>query len=64
MVEGKKIGVYGLMELGFGLDVGGMKIIVKRDGDYYILNGLKIFIINGGIVDIYVVFVLIDFELK
>ncbi|OPD52391.1 acyl-CoA dehydrogenase [Bacillus cereus] len=60
MAEGKKIGAYGLTEPGSGSDAGGMKTIAKRDGDHYILNGSKIFITNGGIADIYVVFALTD----
>ncbi|MBJ8201773.1 acyl-CoA dehydrogenase AcdA [Bacillus cereus] len=64
MAEGKKIGAYGLTEPGSGSDAGGMKTIAKRDGDHYILNGSKIFITNGGIADIYVVFTLTDPESK
>ena len=64
MAEGKKIGAYGLTEPGSGSDAGGMKTIAKRDGDHYILNGSKIFITNGGIADIYVVFALTDPESK
>ena len=63
MAEGKKIGAYGLTER-IGSDAGGMKTIAKRDGDHYVLNGSKIFITNGGIADIYVVFALTDPESK
>ncbi|WP_242216980.1 acyl-CoA dehydrogenase [Bacillus cereus group sp. BfR-BA-01380] len=62
MAEGKKIGAYALTEPGSGSDAGGMKTTAKRDGDHYILNGSKIFITNGGIADIYVVFALTDSE--
>ncbi|WP_459502020.1 acyl-CoA dehydrogenase AcdA [Bacillus sp. C1] len=64
MAEGKKIGAYGLTEPGSGSDAGGMKTTARRDGDHYILNGSKIFITNGGIADIYVVFALTDPESK
>ncbi|GAB6420213.1 acyl-CoA dehydrogenase AcdA [Bacillus luti] len=64
MAEGTKIGAYGLTEPGSGSDAGGMKTIAKRDGDHYVLNGSKIFITNGGIADIYVVFALTDPESK
>ncbi|MFJ6191176.1 acyl-CoA dehydrogenase AcdA [Bacillus thuringiensis] len=64
MAKGKKIGAYGLTEPASGSDAGGMKTIAKRDGDHYILNGSKIFITNGGIADIYVVFALTDPESK
>ncbi|HDR7792659.1 TPA: acyl-CoA dehydrogenase AcdA [Bacillus luti] len=64
MAEGTKIGAYGLTEPGSGSDAGGMKTIAKRDGDHYVLNGSKIFITNGGIADIYVVFALTDPDSK
>ncbi|MBO1624066.1 acyl-CoA dehydrogenase AcdA [Bacillus arachidis] len=64
MAEGKKIGAYGLTEPGSGSDAGGMRTTAKREGDHYILNGSKIFITNGGIADIYVVFALTDPESK
>ncbi|HDR4571318.1 acyl-CoA dehydrogenase [Bacillus cytotoxicus] len=64
MAEGKKIGAYGLTEPGSGSDAGGMKTTARREGNHYILNGSKIFITNGGIADIYVVFALTDLEAK
>ncbi|MGM9968648.1 MULTISPECIES: acyl-CoA dehydrogenase [unclassified Rummeliibacillus] len=64
MAEGKKIGAYGLTEPGSGSDAGGMKTTAKLDGDHYVLNGSKIFITNGGIADIYVVFAVTDPEIK
>lgn len=64
LAEGKKIGAYGLTEPGSGSDAGGMKTTAKRDGDHYILNGSKIFITNGGVADIYIVFALTDPEAR
>ncbi|MBP2242527.1 alkylation response protein AidB-like acyl-CoA dehydrogenase [Cytobacillus eiseniae] len=60
MALGEKIGGYGLTEPGSGSDAGGMKTTARLEGDHYILNGSKIFITNGGIADIYVVFALTD----
>lgn len=60
MAEGKKIGAYGLTEPGSGSDAGGMRTTAKLDGDHYVLNGSKIFITNGGVADIYVVFAVTD----
>jgi butyryl-CoA dehydrogenase len=60
MAEGKKIGAYGLTEPGSGSDAGGMRTTARLEGDHYVLNGSKIFITNGGIADIYVVFALTD----
>ncbi|VEF46436.1 acyl-CoA dehydrogenase [Bacillus freudenreichii] len=64
MAEGTKIGAYGLTEPGSGSDASSMKTTAKRDGDHYILNGSKIFITNGGIADIYIVFALLNPEDK
>lgn len=60
MAEGKKIGAYGLTEPASGSDAGAMKTSAKEDGGHYILNGSKIFITNGGIADIYIVFAVTD----
>ncbi|MBS4223457.1 acyl-CoA dehydrogenase [Lederbergia citrea] len=60
MAEGSKIGAYGLTEPGSGSDAGGMRTTARLDGESYILNGSKIFITNGGIADIYIVFALTD----
>ncbi|EAR68433.1 acyl-CoA dehydrogenase [Bacillus sp. NRRL B-14911] len=62
MAQGEKIGAYGLTEPGSGSDAGGMRTTARLDGDHYVLNGSKIFITNGGIADIYVVFALTDPE--
>lgn len=60
MALGEKIGAYGLTESGSGSDAGAMKTTARLEGDDYILNGSKIFITNGGIADIYIVFALTD----
>lgn len=62
MAEGKKIGAYGLTEPGSGSDAANMKTTAVLDGDDYILNGSKIFITNGGIADIYIVFAVTEPE--
>lgn len=53
---GEKIGAYGLTEPGSGSDAKAMKTTARLEKDHYILNGSKIFITNGGVADIYVVF--------
>ncbi|HEY9577029.1 MAG TPA: acyl-CoA dehydrogenase [Pseudobacillus sp.] len=60
MAQGEKIGAYGLTEPGSGSDAGSMKTTARLEGNEYILNGSKIFITNGGIADIYIVFALTD----
>ncbi|BAB07517.1 acyl-CoA dehydrogenase [Halalkalibacterium halodurans] len=62
MAEGKKIGAYGLTEPGSGSDAANMKTTAVLEGDDYILNGSKIFITNGGIADIYIVFAVTEPE--
>ena len=60
LAQGEKIGAYGLTEPGSGSDAGGMKTTARLEGDHYVLNGSKIFITNGGVADIYVVFAVTD----
>jgi butyryl-CoA dehydrogenase len=64
LAQGKKIGAYCLTESGSGSDAGAMKTTAKKEGDHYVLNGSKIFITNGGVAEIYIVFALTDPERK
>ncbi|WP_338471065.1 acyl-CoA dehydrogenase [Niallia sp. XMNu-256] len=64
MALGESLGAYGLTEPGSGSDAGGMRTTAKLEGDHYLLNGSKIFITNGGIADIYIVFALTQPEKK
>lgn len=56
LAKGEKIGAFGLTEPNAGSDAGGTETTAVLEGDYYILNGEKIFITNGGEADTYVVF--------
>ncbi|MGI6283758.1 acyl-CoA dehydrogenase family protein [Caproicibacterium lactatifermentans] len=56
LCRGDKLGAFGLTEQNAGSDAAGMEMTAVRHGDYYILNGSKIFITNGGEADTYVVF--------
>ena len=56
LCSGKKIGAFGLTEPNAGSDAGGTETTAEDKGDYYLLNGGKIFITNGGEADTYVVF--------
>lgn len=49
MARGEIIGCFGLTEPDFGSDPTGMRTSAHRDGDTYILNGTKMWITNGGI---------------
>lgn len=55
-------GAYGLTEPNSGSDALGAKTVAKlsEDGKYYILNGQKCWITNGGFADIYTVFAKVD----
>jgi glutaryl-CoA dehydrogenase len=55
MAAGKMIGCFGLTEHDFGSNPGGMVTRAKRDGDHYILNGSKMWITNGGVADLAIV---------
>ncbi|MDR2089404.1 MAG: acyl-CoA dehydrogenase family protein [Clostridiales Family XIII bacterium] len=56
LAKGEKIGAFGLTEPNAGSDASGTETTAVLDGDYYILNGGKIFITNAGKADTYVVF--------
>lgn len=56
LAKGEKIGAFGLTEEHAGSDASGTETTAVLDGDYYILNGHKIFITNGQRADTYVIF--------
>ncbi|HYK84414.1 MAG TPA: acyl-CoA dehydrogenase [Ktedonobacteraceae bacterium] len=55
MARGEVIGCFGLTEPDSGSDPASMRTNARRDGDSYILNGTKMWITNGGIADLAVV---------
>lgn len=56
LARGEKLGAFGLTEVNAGSDAGGTETTAVLDGDYYILNGGKIFITNADVAETYVVF--------
>ncbi len=60
MARGEAIGCFGLTEPDSGSDPGSMRTTARRDGDAYILNGNKMWITNGGIADVAVVWARAD----
>ena len=60
LASGEKLAAFGLTESEAGSDVGGIRTTAKLDGDYYILNGTKQWITNGGEADIYTIFAMTD----
>ena len=55
MAAGKVIGCFGLTEPHGGSDPANMKTNAKRDGDDWVLNGSKMWITNGNLADIAIV---------
>ncbi len=64
LAEGSALGAYALSEPSAGSDVASMTMTAKEDGDDYILNGSKVWITNGSVADIYVVFAKTDVDAK
>ena len=60
VASGSKLAAFGLTEAEAGSDAGNIKTTAKKDGDFYILNGTKQWISNGGEADIYTVFAITD----
>lgn len=60
LVLGELFSLFCFIELDFGFDVVLLKIMVVCDGEYYVFNGIKCFIINVLQVGIYIVMVCID----
>ena len=49
---GELIGCFGLTESNFGSNPGGMATTAKKDGDEWIINGSKMWITNGSLADV------------
>jgi glutaryl-CoA dehydrogenase len=60
MAAGEAIGCFGLTEPDAGSDPGSMRTRARRDGDDWILNGQKMWITNGSISDVAVVWARTD----
>jgi len=56
LASGEYLGAFCLTEPSAGSDAKSLKTKAVREGDYYILNGSKVFITNGGEADTYIVF--------
>jgi butyryl-CoA dehydrogenase len=60
LAKGEKIGAFGLTEPNAGTDAAGQQTVAVLEGDHYVINGSKIFITNGGVADIFVIFAMTD----
>jgi glutaryl-CoA dehydrogenase len=64
MARGEAIGCFGLTEPHGGSDPSNMKTHAKRDGDDWIINGAKMWITNGCLADVAVVWAMTDEGVK
>jgi alkylation response protein AidB-like acyl-CoA dehydrogenase len=64
LARGEKIGAYSLTEPGSGTDAGSLRTSAVLQDDHYLVNGTKTFVTNGGIADLFVVFLSTKPELK
>jgi alkylation response protein AidB-like acyl-CoA dehydrogenase len=60
LARGEIIGAFCLTEPQAGSDAGGIQVRAVRDGDQYVLNGTKIWVSNGDISGVYIVFAKTD----
>ncbi|MDD5634064.1 MAG: acyl-CoA dehydrogenase family protein [Candidatus Omnitrophica bacterium] len=60
IAKGKKLAAFCITEAEAGSDAGSIKTTAKKEGDYYVLNGTKQWITNGGEADVYTVIAMTD----
>ena len=60
MAAGEALGCFGLTEPDFGSNPAGMRTRAKRDGDDWVLSGNKMWITNGSVADVAVVWAQTD----
>ena len=64
MAKGELIGCFGLTEPDHGSDPAGMETKAVDDGDSYVLNGAKMWITNGTIADLAIVWAKLDGKIR
>ncbi|MBI3099822.1 MAG: acyl-CoA dehydrogenase family protein [Planctomycetes bacterium] len=64
LCRGEQLAAYCLTEPASGSDAAGLQTTADPDGDSYVLNGEKIWVTNGGIAEVYIVFALTDKALR
>ena len=60
MAAGELIGCFGLTEADFGSNPAGMRTRARRDGDEWVLDGTKMWITNGSVADVAIVWARTD----
>jgi alkylation response protein AidB-like acyl-CoA dehydrogenase len=58
--SGRAVGAYSLTEPQSGSDAGNMRTVAARDGDWYVINGLKSWVTSGPVADYIVTIVTTD----
>jgi len=64
MATGEVIGCFGLTEADFGSNPSGMLTNARKDGDSYVLNGSKMWITNGGVAHIAIVWAKLEGRIR
>jgi glutaryl-CoA dehydrogenase len=64
MATGEAVGCFGLTEADFGSNPAGMRTRAKRDGDDWVINGTKMWITNGSVADVAIVWAQTDDGIK
>src|SRR3954470_18348534 len=64
MARGEALGCFGLTEPDFGSNPAGMRTRARRDGDDWVVNGTKMWITNGSIADVAVVWAQTDDKIR
>ena len=64
MAKGELIGCFGLTEPDYGSNPGDMITRAKEEGEHFILNGAKMWITNGTIADLAIVWAKLDGEIR
>ena len=60
LASGEWLGAFGLTEANAGTDAAGQQTVAVDMGDYYLLNGNKIFITNAGYANVYIIMAMTD----
>jgi isovaleryl-CoA dehydrogenase len=64
LITGEHVGALAMSEPGAGSDVVGMRTRAEKRGDEYVLNGSKMWITNGPVADVLVVYATLDPQLS
>lgn len=64
MAAGDYVGAFGLTEPDHGSNPNGMRTRAKRDGDDWVLNGSKMWITNGSVADVVVIWAQTDDKIR